>query len=457
MKKILNKNNTIAEKRNKYMNYSFPKTAYLVGLLFFVIGTTIYLKGGSETKLSELLANKTNQPDTLNLNKLALEEIIFLLGQASILEKDSIDSNKFKSFLIQSKISKYIQKNLDQGEFDRNHPQINFIINFLNGNGYLITPDSPTNLAKLIHYLSTGNYPHIWNRIVGRNYHIYFFGLVFIFSIVIILFKYNLMNKIMKKHIALFILFLVIGNTIFAQKTEQIPFEKSQNGLMYFHAAINGLKGKFLFDTGASGVVINPDFFHQMKSQGLISQADYLGNTDVIGINNIKVNVEVYNIKSLSVDSFRVYDLQAFIMPDTNAQLIIGQSVFEKLGKVAIDNQNKILIIEVPAYTINEIRYVPCSNQNIQQIPDISQALDSTLTISNISVETNVPPPANAVNRIDKGITIRYFDADTKDIADFIRSELEQMDAYKNVQINIENMLPFMKMPIKNYMEIWLK
>lgn len=261
----------------------------------------------------------------------------------------------------------------------------------------------------------------------------------------------------MKKITALFTFSLLMGIAGYAQRTEQIPFEKEQNGMIYFDATINGIQEKFLFDTGASGVVLNPVFFSRLKNQGLISQADYLGNTDVIGINNIKVNMEMYNIKSLSVGSFKMYDLLAFLMPDSNAQLIIGQSMFEKLGKVAIDNQNNILIIEMPYYTINEIRFVPCSDQIIPQVPELSQALDSTLTISTKSVETNVPPPANAVNRVDNGITIRYFDIDTKDIAEFIRSELKQQDAYQNIPITVENMLPYMSNEIKSYIEIWLK
>jgi hypothetical protein len=348
-----------------------------------------------------------------------------------------------------------VQEKVNDSEFDRQQPNTDFIIHFLNKNGYNIIPESPNSLQKLLHYLSTGNYSHIWNRITGRSYHIYFLILIPVFLFTFLFRKLNL--KIMKKIIALFVFTLFLGITTFAQRTEQIPFKKAQNGLLYFNASINGVKGKFLFDTGASGVVINPGFFQQLKSQGLIDQSDYLGNTNVVGINNIKVNVEIYHIKSLNIDSFRAYDLQAFLMPDTNAELIIGQSVFEKLGKVSIDNQNNVLTVELPAYTVDEIRFVPCSDQVIPQVPAINQAIDSTLTVSSSSVETNVPPPANAVNRVDTGITIRYFDVDTKDIAEFIKSELEQMDDYQNIHIYVENMLPFMPKEIKGYLEIWLK
>jgi hypothetical protein len=419
------------------------------GVIFF------FLTKSSDTQAVEYQVYNTSQPDTLQLDVLAPEEIIFLLGQASVLENDSLKESRFRAFLIQTKVSGFIQEKLDRGQLDRNEANIDFIIQFLNKNGYGVMPAPPSAFAKLIHYISTGNFIHIWNRIVGRDYHLYFITLVFIFSFLIIFRKPNF--KIMKKITALFIFFLLLGITGYAQRTEQIPFEKEQNGMMYFDATINGIQETFLFDTGASGIVLNPVFFGQLKNQGLISQADYLGNTDVVGINNITVNVAMYNIKSLSVGSFKMYDLLAFLMPDSNAQLIIGQSMFEKLGKVAIDNQNNMLIIEMPVYTLNEIRFIPCSDQIIPQVPELSQALDSTLTISTKSVETNVPPPANAVNRVDNGITIRYFDVDTKDIAEFIRSELKQQDAYQNIPITVENMLPYMPKEIKSYIEIWLK
>jgi hypothetical protein len=378
-----------------------------------------------------------------------------LLGRASVLEKDSAGRNELKAFIIRTEVSGYIQKRLDAGEVDRNQPDIAFVVSVLNKSGFQIMPEPPSGLEKLLHYLSTGNYGHIWDRFTGRNFHIYFIVLVFVFSFILIFRKFNL--KVMKKITALFVFFLLMGTAAFAQRTEQIPFEKAQSGLMYFNASINGVKGKFLFDTGASGVVINTGFFQQMESQGLVSQADYLGNIDVVGINNIKVNVKMYNIKTLNIDSFRAYDLQAFLMPDTDAELIIGQSVFEKLGKVSIDNQNNVLLIEMPSYAISEIRFVPCSNQNTQLVPIISQAIDSTLTVTTTSVETNVPPLANAVNRVDTGITIRYFDMDTKDIAEFIKSEIEHIDEYQNIHIYVENMLPYMPNEIKSYIEIWLK
>ena len=439
-----------------YLKNLSLKSALMIASVLFTAGLIIFfLTRDPDPRPVEYQVYNTSLPDTLQLDELTSEEIIFLLGQASLLENDSLDKNSFRAFLIQTEVSGFIQKKLDRDELDRSKANIDFIIQFLNNNGYGIMPAPPTAFAKLIHYISTGNFTHIWNRITGRDYHLYFISLVFIFSFLIIFRKPNL--KIMKKITALFTFSLLMGIAGYAQRTEQIPFEKEQNGMIYFDATINGIQEKFLFDTGASGVVLNPVFFSRLKNQGLISQADYLGNTDVIGINNIKVNMEMYNIKSLSVGSFKMYDLLAFLMPDSNAQLIIGQSMFEKLGKVAIDNQNNILIIEMPYYTINEIRFVPCSDQIIPQVPELSQALDSTLTISTKSVETNVPPPANAVNRVDNGITIRYFDIDTKDIAEFIRSELKQQDAYQNIPITVENMLPYMSNEIKSYIEIWLK
>ena len=144
-------------------------------------------------------------------------------------------------------------------------------------------------------------------------------------------------------------------------------------------------------------------------------------------------------------------------MPNPNSKLIFGQSVFEKLGTVSLDTKNNILRITKSPTKINEIKFIPCSSAKTQDIPTLIREINKIVNAKSFSEEHNVPPPAKAVARVNNGITIRYFDIKSKDIALTIKNKLKKSDAFKNTNIEIENMLPYMSHQIKSYIEIWIK
>ena len=251
------------------------------------------------------------------------------------------------------------------------------------------------------------------------------------------------------------LLFLVDLNA----QVEQIPYSKDHlSGLNYVYVSINGLTEKFLFDTGASSVCINSSFLNRLKRLGKLGRSDYLYNTTVVGVNNNQINAEVYRADLLKIGGFTMYDVEMIVLPDPGSVLIIGQSIFQRFGKITIDHQSQMILLEkTRASRIQELRFIPCSPGMIGEIPPLQKTLVSFVSISKVSQENNIPPPIKALDRLYPGITIRYFDPALENTAAEIKKHLDNLPDYQLTDIYIENMIPANGSQITGYLEVWVK
>lgn len=103
-----------------------------------------------------------------------------------------------------------------------------------------------------------------------------------------------------------------------------------------------------------------------------------------------------------------------------------------------------------------EIRLIACSID-----PSILMAREAVFNGiqeyggSNLSVESKVPPPKKAVDRVQQGITIRFFHSDSEKEANNLQEFLAAMCS--TIDVNIEDMRPNYPNGIVDYMEVWIK
>ena len=101
------------------------------------------------------------------------------------------------------------------------------------------------------------------------------------------------------------------------------------------------------------------------------------------------------------------------------------------------------------------VRIVPCSlTSDVTQVKSQVRNILSGLNVT-IEEETNVPPPAKALNRISDGVTLRYFDKNDKTLAGDYLARLK--NEFNGIVIRDENMVPYFDNPIPAYFEIWIK
>lgn len=137
------------------------------------------------------------------------------------------------------------------------------------------------------------------------------------------------------------LIYIIFVGKLYSQ--EIIQMEKINN-IYQIPCKVNGIPMKLIFDTGASNVSISITEAKFLIKQGLIATEDFLGNVNYQMANGGIVQGEKFIIRSIKIGNKEISNVEATIMYNQDAPLLLGQSAISKLGKYSIkDNE---LIIE---------------------------------------------------------------------------------------------------------------
>jgi len=117
-----------------------------------------------------------------------------------------------------------------------------------------------------------------------------------------------------------------------------LPMEV-QNGVRYVWIEINGIRLRFIFDTGASSVCISPAEVAVLFRQGTLQEEDVIGTVrfqDATG--RISEGTKI-NLRTVRIGHVVLENIEATVIDNVQAPLLLGQTVFERFGKIAIDNE----------------------------------------------------------------------------------------------------------------------
>lgn len=112
---------------------------------------------------------------------------------------------------------------------------------------------------------------------------------------------------------------------------------ESNGGVYLVPINVNGLDLKFIFDTGASSICISSAEATVMVRQGKITEEDVLGQQqfqDATG--GISVGT-VVNLKTVDIGGIVLHNVEATVVDNIDAPLLLGQTALAKFGKIAID------------------------------------------------------------------------------------------------------------------------
>lgn len=141
------------------------------------------------------------------------------------------------------------------------------------------------------------------------------------------------------------------NNTSFTEKNNAsekkniIKMEK-ENGVKYVWVEINGLKLRFIFDTGASSICISSLEASVLYRQGTLQKEDIL-NVELFQDATGKISEGTkINLRTVKVGNIILENIEATVIDNVDAPLLLGQTVFEKFGKIEIDNINDEIILK---------------------------------------------------------------------------------------------------------------
>lgn len=145
----------------------------------------------------------------------------------------------------------------------------------------------------------------------------------------------------MSRHINfIFILFLFSVLPLHGQ----IVIDMEQDGGVYkVPCSVNGVKMKFIFDTGASAVSLSKSMASFMEDNGYLKKSDYLGKTQTQIADGSFVDVEVISLKDFEIGGLHLKDVVATVKDGQNVPLLMGQSAIEKLGRISIEKGRLII------------------------------------------------------------------------------------------------------------------
>lgn len=118
---------------------------------------------------------------------------------------------------------------------------------------------------------------------------------------------------------------------------------RKEGGVYLVPISVNGLNLDFIFDTGASSICLSSAEAMVMLRQGNITQEDIVGQQqfqDATG--GVSVGTIVL-LHSVQIGDITLENVEANVVDNIQAPLLLGQTALAKFGKVTIDyNHNTI-------------------------------------------------------------------------------------------------------------------
>ena len=126
----------------------------------------------------------------------------------------------------------------------------------------------------------------------------------------------------------------------------EVQMRKMSGGTYEVPCSINGLPLKFIFDTGASDVTISSVEANFMLKNDYLSTKDFKGSRKYLTADGDISDGAVICIREVQVGDVTLKNIEASVVKNQKAPLLLGQSVLEKFGTITIDNNNGKLIIK---------------------------------------------------------------------------------------------------------------
>ena len=134
---------------------------------------------------------------------------------------------------------------------------------------------------------------------------------------------------------------IFICNATYAQ--EEIKLNKEKSGLYTIPCEVNGLRLRFILDTGATDVSISLTEASFMYKNGYLEDEDFLGTAKTLIASGEVQEDYLINIKQIKVGTKVLNNIKASVVKGLSAPLLLGQSVLSQLGEWSIRGDFLIL------------------------------------------------------------------------------------------------------------------
>lgn len=135
-------------------------------------------------------------------------------------------------------------------------------------------------------------------------------------------------------------------NDLEIRKQTSLVKMKKNGGVYFIPVIVNGVEMSFIFDTGASDISISETEAKFLYKQGKISEKDILRTSNFSDANGDISEGIIINLKTVQIGEFIINDVEATVVLNQVAPLLLGQSALSRFGKVSIDYNKEELTLE---------------------------------------------------------------------------------------------------------------
>jgi hypothetical protein len=116
------------------------------------------------------------------------------------------------------------------------------------------------------------------------------------------------------------------------------------NGMAYLKMKTGSLVQVWLFDTGASDLLINTDMERDLKKENILNDSNYLGIGEYEMANGMIDSCRKYRVNDIRIGEFAV-DNVVVAVTEKGKRIIVGRALLNKFSRWLINNQNNSLIL----------------------------------------------------------------------------------------------------------------
>lgn len=122
---------------------------------------------------------------------------------------------------------------------------------------------------------------------------------------------------------------------------------KKENGTFLIPATLNNsVTVEFIFDSGASEVLVSPEIVAILIKRNTISEKDILESGYYTIADGSVVKMARFKMKEIKIGEKVLKNVECSVANDLYTDMLLGQSVLSKFGKYTFDNNTQTLLIE---------------------------------------------------------------------------------------------------------------
>jgi aspartyl protease family protein len=123
-----------------------------------------------------------------------------------------------------------------------------------------------------------------------------------------------------------------------------IPYSEQHGNTITIPVKINGMGLDMIFDTGASSTCITLAEARYLYEKGTLTQSDFLEEMNYqTADGNISVGLRI-NLREVQIgDKITLQNIEALVVENQQAPLLLGQSVMKKFREISVDRENKLV------------------------------------------------------------------------------------------------------------------